>query len=98
MPARGRILRIAQGSRQFRSWLRPQASQPQHRSAMNKTPPRVIRAAFDQGDVPTIAVFNKATTPLGVPLDKLIAAMQKYVDLHVAPVWGTRAKLVKSTG
>jgi hypothetical protein len=65
---------------------------------MSKTPPRVIRAAFDQGSVPTIAVFNKATTPLGIPLDKLITAMQHYVDLHVAPVWGTPAKLVKSTG
>jgi len=65
---------------------------------MKKTPSRTIRAAFDQGEVPTIAVFNKATTPLGIPLDKLITAMQHYIDQHVAPVWGTPAKLVKSTG
>lgn len=46
--------------------------------------------------VPTIACFNQAETPLGVDFDKLIAALQKYVDHHVAPVWGTGAKLVKS--
>jgi tetratricopeptide (TPR) repeat protein len=47
----------------------------------------------------TIACFNKATTPIsqwGVDLDALIAAMQVYVDDHVAPVWGTPAKLIKS--
>lgn len=54
-------------------------------------------AAFNQGDVPTIACFNKATTPLGVNLDALIAAMQAFIDDDVAPVWGTPAKLVKTT-
>jgi hypothetical protein len=54
--------------------------------------------AFNQGEVPTIACFNKATIPLGVDLDALIAAMQAFVDQHVAPVWGTPAKLIKSTG
>ena len=29
-------------------------------------------------------------------LDALIEAMQVYVDCHVAPVWGTPAKLIKS--
>jgi len=53
--------------------------------------------AFDQGQIPTIACFNKATVPLGVDFDLLIAAMQVYVDHEVAPVWGTPAKLVKST-
>lgn len=53
--------------------------------------------AFDQGVVPTIACFNKAKTPLGVDFDALIAAMQAYVDRHVAPVWGTPARLVKSS-
>jgi hypothetical protein len=52
--------------------------------------------AFNQGDVPTIACFNRATTPLGVDLDALIAAMQAYVDRHVAPVWATPAKLFKT--
>lgn len=53
--------------------------------------------AFNQGAVPTIAVFNQAKTPLGVDLDKLIAALQRYVDEHVGPVWGTAARLVKAT-
>jgi hypothetical protein len=53
-------------------------------------------AAFNQGDVPTIACFNRATVPLGVGLDPLIKAMQVFVDEHVAPVWGTPAKLVKT--
>jgi hypothetical protein len=57
-----------------------------------------MRAAFNQGEKPTIACFNKATTPLGVDLDALISAMQAFVDLHVAPVWGTPATLVKSAG
>src|ERR1051326_8482331 len=54
--------------------------------------------AFNQGETPTIACFNKATTPLGVDLDALISAMQAFVDNYVAPVWATPAKLVKSTG
>jgi hypothetical protein len=54
-------------------------------------------AAFNQGLTPTIACFNKATVPLGVNLDALIAAMQVYVDKYIVPVWGTPAKLVKST-
>lgn len=56
--------------------------------------------AFNQGATPTIACFIDKTTktPLGVNLDDLITAMQVYVDEHVVPVWGTPAKLVKSTG
>jgi hypothetical protein len=54
-------------------------------------------AAFNQGDAPKIAVFNKAATPLGVDLDALIAAMQNYIDNFVAPVWAAPATLVKST-
>jgi hypothetical protein len=52
--------------------------------------------AFNQGNVPTIVCFDKATVALGVDLDKLITAMQTFVDRDVAPVWGTPAKLVKS--
>ena len=52
----------------------------------------------DKVHVPTIACFSKATAALGVDLDALIAAMQVFVDKHVAPVWGTQAKLVKSKG
>jgi hypothetical protein len=46
--------------------------------------------------VPTIVCVNHATVALGVNFDDLVAAMQVYVDEHVAPVWGTRAKLVKA--
>jgi hypothetical protein len=52
--------------------------------------------ALNQGGIPTIACFNQASTPLGVDLDALIAAMQTFADRHVAPVWVTPAKLVKS--
>lgn len=44
-----------------------------------------------------IACLNKATVPLGVDFDKLIAALQVYVTKHIAPVWGTPATLVKAT-
>jgi len=66
-------------------------------------PPRAagkqpLRGAFNQGGVPTIACFNKAKTKLGVNFDKLITAMQVFIDEYVAPVWGTPAKLIKSEG
>ena len=57
-----------------------------------------IFGAFNQGGIPKIACFNKATVALGVNFDALIAAMQVFVDKYVAPVWGTPAKLVKSKG
>ena len=56
-----------------------------------------ILGAFNQGEVPKIACFNKAVTPLGVDFDDLIAAMQAYINSFVAPIWATPAKLVKST-
>lgn len=59
---------------------------------------RPVAAAFDPGVTPTIAVFNRAKTPLGLKLDALIASMQEYVDEHVAPIWGTPARLVRSGG
>jgi len=54
--------------------------------------------AFNQGELPKIACFNKATVALGVNFDALIAAMQVFVDKHVAPVWGTPAKLIIPKG
>ncbi|MES1191933.1 MAG: hypothetical protein ABUS47_12755 [Steroidobacter sp.] len=57
-----------------------------------------VFAAFNQGDIPTIACFNQSTVDLGVDFDRLIAAMQVYIDKHVVPVWGTPAKLVKTKG
>lgn len=62
------------------------------------SPHRPIAAAFDQGATPVIACFNHSTVDLGVDFDALIGALQRYVDEHVAPVWGTPAKLVKSKG
>jgi len=59
---------------------------------------RPVYGAFNQGGLPTIACFNKATTPLGVDFGKLVSAMQRYVDDYVAPVWGTPAKLTRTTG
>lgn len=53
-------------------------------------------AAFNQGGVPTIVCFNRAVTALGIDLDKLIGAMQAYIDRHVMPIWGTPARLVRS--
>lgn len=49
------------------------------------------------GIAPRIVCVNKAKTPLGVGFALLIAALQKYVDEHLAPVWGTPAKLVRTT-
>jgi len=54
-------------------------------------------AASSRVNVPTIVCINKATMPLGVDFDALVAALQMFVDDHVAPVWGTPAKLVKGT-
>jgi len=59
---------------------------------------KTTSGAFNPEVIPTIACFNNATLALGVDFDSLIAAMQKYVDVHVAPVWGTPAKLIKARG
>ena len=62
--------------------------------------PGAIRAAFNQGQVPTIACFvdPSTRTPLGMNLGKLVGAMQEFLDKHFVPVWGTPAKLVQSKG
>jgi hypothetical protein len=44
----------------------------------------------------TITCVNNATVSLGVDFDKLIAALQKFLDEHFVPVWRTPAKLVKA--
>ena len=59
-------------------------------------PPKPIFRAFNQGDTPTIACFNRATIPLGVDLGKLVAALQVFVDRYVVPRWATPARLVRS--
>jgi len=58
---------------------------------------RFIAAAFDHGQVPTIACFNKATGNLGVDFGRLITVLQKFVDQYFVPVWGTPARLVRTT-
>lgn len=45
--------------------------------------------------VPTIVCVNEATEDLDVDFDRLIVALQKYLDKHFVPVWGTPAQLVK---
>src|SRR5258708_33382409 len=56
-----------------------------------------IFGAFNQGVIPTIACFSKATVALGVDFDALIAAMQNYINNFIVPVWGTPATLVATT-
>jgi hypothetical protein len=58
---------------------------------------KIIMAAFDHGQVPKVACINKATVDLGVDFDRLIPALQKFLDEHFVPVWGTPATLVKAT-
>jgi hypothetical protein len=52
--------------------------------------------AASRHQVPTVACINHAETPLGVDFDRLIRALQKYVDDHLVPIWRTPAKLVKA--
>jgi hypothetical protein len=66
---------------------------------MNPLPKESSMPPFSYHDrMPRIACFNNARTPMGVEFDALIAAMQKFVDEHLVPVWGTPAKLITSTG
>jgi hypothetical protein len=54
----------------------------------------VIRAAAaGQGAAPSVACINLATVDLGVPFDKLTAALQAWYDKHVLPVWGYPLRL-----
>lgn len=55
-----------------------------------------IRAAFDQGQPPTIAFVNQATVSLGVDMSKLVAACQRFTTELFAPIWGTPATLVEA--
>ncbi|MGY4319737.1 hypothetical protein [Bradyrhizobium sp. JR3.5] len=61
---------------------------------MPQTPKTAAKgAAISKGRFPTIAFVNKATTPLGVPLDKLVAALTRQLEEHFVPVWGYHAEL-----
>jgi hypothetical protein len=46
--------------------------------------------------IPTIVCVNQATKKLGVDFDQLVTALQKFLDQHFVPVWGTPARLVKA--
>jgi hypothetical protein len=55
---------------------------------------KIIHAAqAGQGGAVSLACINNATVDLGVPFDKLTAALQKCYDKHFLPVWGYPLKL-----
>jgi hypothetical protein len=54
------------------------------------------KADFNRDLVPTVVCVNKSTLDLGVDFDKLVPALQNFLDELFVPVWGTPAKLVKS--
>jgi hypothetical protein len=55
---------------------------------------KTIHAAqAGQGGMVTIACINMATTDLGVPFDKLTAALQKCYNQFFLPVWGYPVRL-----
>jgi hypothetical protein len=58
---------------------------------------RPVLGAFNQGELPVIACFNKSTVDLGVNFDELLLALQVYVTEHMVPIWGTPAQLIKTT-
>jgi len=80
--------------------VRTERAQPEagQQRATNRVDDACCRGAFDQGQIPTVACFSKATVALGVDLDRLLGALQKFVDRHLAPVWGTPARLVRASG
>ena len=53
-------------------------------------------ADFNRDVMPTVVCVNKVTADLGVDFDKLVPALQQFLDELFVPVWGTPAKLVKS--
>jgi len=60
------------------------------------TKSRRVRTDFNRAVIPTIACINKSKIGLGVEFDKLILALQKFLDQCFVPVWGTPAKLIKA--
>jgi hypothetical protein len=55
-----------------------------------------ILSAFDRRQIPTVTLINQAKTPLGVRLDDLAGALQKFLDRCFVPVWGTPARVVNA--
>lgn len=62
-----------------------------------RTSPRT-RRLIRRGEIPSIACFNQSTIPLGSSFEALLTALQVYVERQVAPAWGKRAKLVRTSG
>lgn len=60
--------------------------------AKSKHSNRLLRSV----EGPKIACINRANFNLGVDFDKLIPALQKFVDDCLLPAWGTPARLVKA--
>jgi hypothetical protein len=54
-------------------------------------------AQAGQGGPVTVACINQATVDLGVPFDKLTAALQKCYDQYFVPIWGYELKLYNTT-
>lgn len=50
---------------------------------------------FDKGGKPKIAVINKSAVSFGNILE-IVEALNKFVEVHFAPVWGTPADIVFS--
>ena len=40
-----------------------------------------------------IAVYNRASAPLGLDLSAFVGALNEYVSAHLGPVWGVSAEL-----
>ena len=57
----------------------------------------VFGAQAGQGGPVTIACINRATVELGVPLDRLTAALQHCFDQYFLPVWGYPVRLYTAT-
>jgi len=55
------------------------------------------QAQAGQGGAVSVACINMASVDLGVPFDKLTAALQKCYDEHFLPVWGYPLKLYNTT-
>lgn len=63
--------------------------------ALRDNGPAFIPAAviFDKGQVPTLSCVNKTDDFKEGEFERLISALQKYLDLYFTPVWGASCRL-----
>lgn len=59
---------------------------------------RRIWTAFDQGQTPNVCVVDHSTGDFGVPLHRLVDALDFAVRTHLAPFWGVGCNLYASGG